>query len=81
MSSDSPVPETFVAGITQAKKLIKSNSVKCAYVASNADKKIHTVMNDLCREVGVYLDSSHTLEELGRMCNIEVNCAACVLLK
>ena len=81
MSPDSTVPDIFVAGVTQSKKLIKSSSVKRAYIAADADAKITGVISDLCREYGVELDSTYTLSELGRMCGIDVNCAVCVALK
>ncbi|MBQ0125347.1 MAG: ribosomal L7Ae/L30e/S12e/Gadd45 family protein [Clostridiales bacterium] len=82
MSPDSTVPDNvLVAGVTQSKKLIKSSSVKIAYVASDAEQKITGMMADICREFNVELDNSYTLEQLGRMCGIDVNCAACVLLK
>lgn len=81
MSPDSPVPDILVAGVSQSKKLIRSNAAKGAYVAFDAESKITTMISELCRECGVELDMSHTMEELGRMCGIEVNCAACVSLK
>ena len=81
MSSDSTVPDILVAGVTQSKKLIKSSAVKRAYVASDAEPKITGVMSDLCREYEVELEMTHTLEELGRMCGIDVKCAACVALR
>ena len=81
MSSDSSVPDILVAGVTQSKKLIKSSAVKRAYIACDAEEKVTNSIADLCSEFGVEIDDTHTLEELGRMCGIEVKCAVCVALK
>jgi large subunit ribosomal protein L7A len=81
MSPDSSVPDIYVAGVTQSKKLIRSSAVKKAYIASDADEKVTGVISDLCREYDVELDGTHTLAELGQMCGIDVKCAACVALK
>ena len=81
MLSDSTVPpDVMVAGVAQSKKHIKSGTAKKAYVAYDADKKIRDTITDMCRDAGIEADSTYSLEQLGRMCGIEVNCAVCVVL-
>lgn len=80
MSSDSTVP-VVVAGLNQSKKHIRGGTARAAYVASDAEAKIISFITELCREFGVEIDSAHTMNELGKLCGIEVNCAVCVVLK
>ena len=81
MSSDSSVPDILVAGVTQSIKLIRSDAVKLAYIACDAEEKITSSVTDLCEEHDVEVDGTHTLEELGQLCGIDVKCAVCVALK
>lgn len=80
MDAGGTVPDILVAGFTQSKKLIESNAVKRAYVASDADTKIIESVKDLCHGNDTELVTEHTKHELGVMCGIDVDCAVCVAL-
>ncbi len=81
MSSDIPLPAVFVAGLNQSKKLIKGGSARKAFAATDAEEKLVASLEELCRDAGVEFDCSHTMEELGKLCEIDVGCAVCVVLK
>ena len=70
----------LVAGLNKSKKIIRSGNAKQAYVATDADGKIVSEIQELCREYGVKLDDARTKSELGALCGIEVDCAVCVAL-
>lgn len=81
MSSDIPLPAVYVAGLNQSKKLIKGGSAKKAFAATDAEEKLVSVLKDLCSDAEIELDCTKTMEELGKLCEIDVGCAVCVVLK
>ena len=81
MSSDIHLPAVYVAGLNQSKKLIKGGSAKKAFAATDAEEKLISMLKELCNEAGVEFDCSRTMEELGKLCEIDVGCAVCVVLK
>lgn len=81
MSSDIPLPAVYVAGLNQSKKLIKGGSARKAFAATDAEEKLVSVLKDLCSDAEIELDRTKTMEELGKLCEIDVGCAVCVVLK
>ncbi|HBO65066.1 MAG TPA: 50S ribosomal protein L7ae-like protein [Clostridiales bacterium] len=81
MSSDIPLPAVYVAGLNQSKKLIKGGSARKAFAATDAEEKLVSVLKDLCSDAEIELDCTKTMEELGKLCEIDVGCAVCVVLK
>jgi len=76
MESDS-IPRSFIVGLNQSKKQIKSNTAKKVFLAKDADVKIRLQIENLCNMQGIPCDTTKTKEELGRMCKIDVPCAVC----
>ena len=70
-----------VAGFNQSKKLIRQGKVKLAYLACDAQGAIVSEFSYLCESFDVKLDTSKSKEELGALCGLEVDCAACVIVK
>ena len=70
-----------VAGFNQSKKQIKKGNAKLAYLASDAQGALVSEFSFLCESFGVKLDTSKSKEELGALCGLDVDCAACVILK
>lgn len=81
MSSDIPLPAVYVAGLNQSKKLIKGGSARKAFAATDAEEKLVSVLKYLCSDAEIELDCTKTMEELGKLCEIDVGCAVCVVLK
>ncbi len=81
MNSDTSVPRcTFVAGLNQTKKAIRAKRTGEVYLADNADEYVRTQVRMLCEENGISPQTGSTMEELGRMCGIDVGCAVCARL-
>lgn len=81
MSSDIPLPAVYVAGLNQSKKLIKGGSARKAFAAKDADEKLVAMLEELCDNARIELDRTKTMEELGKLCEIDVDCAVCIVLK
>ena len=80
MSSGNYAP-AMVAGFNQAKKCIRRGKAKRVYAAADAEIRIISELSFLCESFGVILDTSKTKNQLGVLCGIDVDCAACAVLK
>ncbi|MCQ2771152.1 MAG: ribosomal L7Ae/L30e/S12e/Gadd45 family protein [Clostridia bacterium] len=60
--------------------MIKSNSVKKAYIASDADLKEVSSIQSLCESHEIEIDSTLTMNDIGKLCGVESDCAVCVAL-
>ncbi len=78
MASEKSYPAP-IAGLNKARKLVKAQKADKIYVAYDADEAIIHEMTALCKEWDVLLDLSHTKGELRTLCEIEVDCAVCVV--
>ena len=67
-------------GIKQSTKAIKNGEGKILYVANDADFKILNPLIELAKEKNLEVKNIQTMKELGRMCGIEVGCAATLIL-
>ena len=70
-----------VAGFNQTKKCIRRAMAARVYVAAEAEDRIVSEISDLCKSFGVILDTTKSKSELGALCGIDVDCAACAFLK
>ena len=69
-----------VIGAKQVKKAITEGSTIKVYLAVDAEPHVIIPLKELSAQLGVQIDNSHTMEELGAICNIEVGAAAVALL-
>ena len=70
-----------VAGFNQTQKCIRRGMADRVYVAMEAEDRIVSGISDLCKSFGVILDTTKSKSELGALCGIDVDCAACAFLK
>ena len=67
-------------GIKQSTKAIKNGEGKVLYVANDADSKVLRPLVEIAEEKNLEIRNIQTMKELGRMCGIEVGCAATLIL-
>ncbi|ERT59691.1 MULTISPECIES: ribosomal L7Ae/L30e/S12e/Gadd45 family protein [Megasphaera] len=68
-------------GAKQTFKAMKRNEVTQLYLASDSDPNVISPLESYAAEVGIAVDKSYTMEELGAACRIKVKAAAVGLLK
>lgn len=74
------LPSKKIVGSKQTLKAIKQATAKIVYVAKDADKKVIQPIIDLCTQNNVELVYVDTMEELGRICGIDVGAStACII--
>ena len=71
---------SYVVGLKQSLKSISAKKAKKVFLASDADFYISSKVSDACADNGVDIEVSYTLEELGRMCKIDVGAAVVAIL-
>ena len=69
-----------VAGAKQLRKALKAKTVRCVYLARNADPAITEPLLVLCQEHLVPYVWARSMTELGAACGIEVGAAAAATL-
>ena len=79
MDPDIKNAKDFAVGLNTSKKLIKSGGAAKALLANDCSPFIKAEITALADEYGVPTDESHTMEELGKKCGIDVGCAVCVI--
>lgn len=72
---------TKVIGIKQSIKTVEKNSAAIVYIADNADSRLISPLQQACCNQGVPVVISHSMEELGKACGIDVGAAAVTILK
>ena len=70
-----------VVGAKQLRKALQKGTVRCVFLAENADPAITEPMEEECTARGVPVETEFTLAELGRACRISVGAAVAVILK
>ena len=65
-----------VVGAKQIRKALSAGRVCIAYLAENADPAITEPIEALCRQSNVRCEYVRSMQELGRVCGIEVGAAA-----
>ena len=68
--------KTVVVGAKQLRKALKSGRAKAVYLAENADPAITAPLEQLCKENHVSYAWVQSMQDLGRVCGIEVGAAA-----
>ncbi len=76
---DDPVGRLI--GYKQTKKALEDNLVSRIYLANDCDKKIQGELTNLCSQRSVGICKDYTMEQLGKMCNIDVGAAVVAQLK
>ena len=73
-------PGSHVVGLKQSIKAINGGKAKKVYLAADADFFISAKVSDACADNGVDIEVSFTMEELGKMCKIEVGAAVVTIM-
>ncbi|MBQ8298399.1 MAG: ribosomal L7Ae/L30e/S12e/Gadd45 family protein [Clostridia bacterium] len=63
-------------GIKQVLKAVENNEVKTVYVGDDAEEHVTAKLIKLCKEKNIEIKHIKTMEELGKMAEIEVKSAA-----
>ena len=69
-----------IAGAKQLRKALMAKSVRCVYLARNADPAITEPIMALCKEHLVPYVWARSMTDLGTACGIEVGAAAAATL-
>ena len=73
------LPNKRIVGAKQTLKAIQGGTAKTVYLAQNADTRVTKPIVEVCNQKGVELIFIPTMDELGKMCDIDVGAAtACV---
>ncbi|MHC1695443.1 MAG: ribosomal L7Ae/L30e/S12e/Gadd45 family protein [Eubacteriales bacterium] len=70
-----------VVGKNQSVKAIRSGQAAIVYLAYDADSALISGITQLCEQHGVCCERTHSIQQLGAECGIEVGCAVCALLR
>ena len=70
----------FVVGAKQLKKAVKNGSVRCVFLAENADPAVTEPLEMLCADNHIPITWVSTMADLGRACGIEVGAAAAAVI-
>ncbi len=69
-----------VVGVKQTARALEKGGVKKVFVAADADKRVVQPIADACAKVGVPVESVESMQELGRLCGIQVGAATVAVL-
>ena len=72
---------SFVVGAKQLRKALNAGRAKAVWLAKNADPNLTELLIALCESCGVAYDLRYTMQELGKICGIEVGAAAAASVK
>jgi len=69
---------TRVVGSKQVMKFAGANKFAKVYIARDADELLTSKLKQTCEKHGIEYDTSHTMQQIGNACKIEVGsaCAA-----
>lgn len=88
MKKDAMIPQCgdltdgqFVVGAKQLRKMLNAGRAKAVWIAKNADPAVTEPLIALCESCGVAYDLHYTMQELGKLCGIEVGAAAAASVK
>lgn len=74
------LPNKKLVGSKQTQKAIKQSVAKIVYVAKDADPKVTQPIVNLCKENNVEIVFVDTMQELGKICGIDVGAStACII--
>lgn len=67
-------------GVKQTLRAIEKGSVKCIFIAEDADAHVTRPIIELCRDQKVEIVRVPTMLELGKACSIQVGAAVAAVL-
>lgn len=70
-----------VVGIKQVTKALNNGKGKKLYLAKNAEKKLILPLEKLAKEKNVEVEYVDTMNQLGKLCAIDVGAASTLILK
>jgi large subunit ribosomal protein L7A len=68
-------------GTKQTIKAVQKGLAKIVFIAKDADNHVTEPLRKLCAEKGIEVISLETMEELGRVCGIEVAAASAAIIE
>ena len=72
--------QRIAVGTKQLKKAVRAGTVRCVYLAENADPALTQPLAALCGDNQIQITWVPTMEALGSACGIEVGAAAAAVL-
>jgi large subunit ribosomal protein L7A len=70
-----------VVGSKQVLKLVGTSELGKVYIAKDADETLAQTLKQACEKYGMVYDMSHTMQQIGSACNIEVKSACAATIK
>ena len=70
----------LAVGAKQLRKAVRAGTVRCVYLAENADPALTRPLAELCADNQIQITWVPTMEALGSACGIEVGAAAAAVL-
>jgi len=81
MSLDALKTAKKTIGVKQVTKAVERDLVLAIYIALDAEQRLVEPLRILCNQKNVTVDTTPTMVELGKACDIEVGAAAVAVLK
>ncbi len=81
MSERLKSPSLRVVGARQTLRALKAGRLECAYVAKDAAPALREQLLAAAREAATPVKDDCTLDEIGRLCRVDVPSAAAGILK
>ena len=72
--------QKLAVGAKQLRKAVRAGTVRCVYLAKNADPALTQPLADLCADNQIQITWVASMETLGSACGIEVGAAAAAVL-
>ncbi|OQB23405.1 MAG: Ribosome-associated protein L7Ae-like protein [Firmicutes bacterium ADurb.Bin182] len=70
-----------IAGTKQVLKAIGRRSLKCVYIAADADEYLIDKLKSACQEAEIPVIEAESMTELGKACGIDVGSACAGIVK
>ncbi len=70
-----------VVGAKQVKRALNSSKVEIVFIAEDAEKKVTSEIEELCKSKHIEIVLVDTMKNLGKACGIGINAAVAALLK
>ena len=72
--------QKLAVGAKQLRKAVRAGTVRCVYLAENADPAMTQPLAELCADNQIQITWVASMETLGSACGIEVGAAAAAVL-
>ncbi len=70
-----------VVGVKQSIKAVKSDDVKKAFIARDADERVTNNLKEVCEEKTIVIHYVDRMKDLGKACGIDVGAAVAVIIE